>query len=216
MVTNGGTPYPIKAPSKTSGQYSTANRSSYTYHPWRPSRWSYHQSCPHKSSPKGSLSTTSAPYISINQNGHWTIPNDTLRVDHLLQPKLRRSTSSTSWCFTYLPKKKISNLEVRRTMVHTGSSAYIFFYSTFRQMNLKKFDLEPYSSPFVGFDGQPTLAMGKIRLPVFFGSITLMIDFLVVNAASLYNAILGRGWIHKMKADPSTYHQCLWFPTPMG
>lgn len=76
-------------------------------------------------------------------------------------------------------------------------------------MNLKKFDLEPYSSLLVGFDGQSTLALEQIKLPVSLEPVTLMTDFLVVEASSPYNVIVGRGWIHKMKAVPSTYHQCL-------
>lgn len=101
-------------------------------------------------------------------------------------------------------------------MVDTGSYVEILFSSPFRQINLKKIDLEPYSAPLVRFDGQPTLALGKIKLPMSLGPVTLMVNFLVVEASFPYNAILGRGWIHKIKIVPSTYHQCLRFPTPKG
>ena len=36
--------------------------------------------------------------------------------------------------------------------------------------------------------------------------------FLVVQASSPYNAIMGRDWLHRMKAVPSTFHQKLRFP----
>jgi hypothetical protein len=38
----------------------------------------------------------------------------------------------------------------------------------------------------------------------------------VLNSYSPYNANLGRPWLHKMKAVPSTLHQRLRFPTPEG
>ncbi|KAK9049138.1 hypothetical protein SSX86_031895 [Deinandra increscens subsp. villosa] len=40
--------------------------------------------------------------------------------------------------------------------------------------------------------------------------------FCVMDAPSGYNIILGRPWIHDMKAVPSTYHQCVKLPTPWG
>lgn len=83
-------------------------------------------------------------------------------------------------------------------------------------MNLKKSDLEPYSSLLIGFVGQPTLTLGKIKLHVSLGPVTLMTDILVVEASSPFIATLGRGWIHIIKANPSTYHQCLQFPIPKG
>lgn len=101
-------------------------------------------------------------------------------------------------------------------MVDTSSSKKILFYSAFCKMNLKKSNLEPYSSSLVSFDSHSTPTKGKIKLPISLKSVTLMVDFLVVNAPSPYNAILGKGWIHKMKAVPLTYHQCLWFLTLEG
>ena len=43
-----------------------------------------------------------------------------------------------------------------------------------------------------------------------------MIEFLVVDIDSPYQAILGRGWLHAMKAVPSTYHQKLKYVTERG
>ena len=38
----------------------------------------------------------------------------------------------------------------------------------------------------------------------------------MVKASSPYNAIMGRDWLHRMKAIPSTLHQKLRFPTIGG
>ena len=40
--------------------------------------------------------------------------------------------------------------------------------------------------------------------------------FYVIEGDMKYNALLGRPWIHSMKAVPSTLHQLLKFPTPEG
>ena len=40
--------------------------------------------------------------------------------------------------------------------------------------------------------------------------------FLIVDFQSPYNIILGRSWIHGMRAVPSTLHQVIKFPTPWG
>ena len=39
-----------------------------------------------------------------------------------------------------------------------------------------------------------------------------MVDFLVVDCSSTYNAILGRGTLNKFRAVTSTYHLILRFP----
>ena len=68
----------------------------------------------------------------------------------------------------------------------------------------------------VGFNGVPVWPAGVVTLPVTAGSVTEMTEFLVVTVASPYNVIMGRTWIHKMKATPSTYHQVIRFPTANG
>ncbi|XP_028065850.1 uncharacterized protein LOC114268815 [Camellia sinensis] len=72
------------------------------------------------------------------------------------------------------------------------------------------------AAPLVGFNSQPEWLLGRIVLPVVAGTKTLQIEFLVINTPSPYNAILGRPWIHRMEAVPSTYHQLIRFPTEHG
>ena len=44
----------------------------------------------------------------------------------------------------------------------------------------------------------------------------VMVTFIVVRSFSPYTAILGRPWIHAMKAVPSTLHVKIKFPTEYG
>ncbi|KAF2538156.1 hypothetical protein F2Q68_00021804 [Brassica cretica] len=57
---------------------------------------------------------------------------------------------------------------------------------------------------------------GEVVLPVYAGGINMSTKFLLVDCQSSYNMILGRPWIHDMRAVPSTLHQMVKFPTPWG
>ncbi|RVW86050.1 hypothetical protein CK203_041506 [Vitis vinifera] len=48
------------------------------------------------------------------------------------------------------------------------------------------------------------------------GPVTLNVQFSVVQELSPFNVILGRTWLHYMKAIPSTYHQMVSFLTNDG
>ncbi|KAG5561883.1 hypothetical protein RHGRI_004804 [Rhododendron griersonianum] len=100
---------------------------------------------------------------------------------------------------------------VRRVLVDQGSSAEILFYSAFKALGLSKDQLSPVDAPLVGFTGIPVYPLGKIVLPVYAGSVQLQVEFIVVSSPSPYNAILGRNWLHGMRAVASTLHQCIRF-----
>ncbi|KAI8559494.1 hypothetical protein RHMOL_Rhmol04G0178300 [Rhododendron molle] len=74
--------------------------------------------------------------------------------------------------------------------------------------------------PLVGFAGTPIYPAGQIALPITMGEegsqITRMIDFIVVDCLSAYNAILGRTTLNKIRAIISTYHLMNKFLTPEG
>ena len=57
-----------------------------------------------------------------------------------------------------------------------------------------------------GFNRVTTLAVGDIALPVKVRPVTQQVLFSVVEDLGPYNAIVGRAWLHAMKAVPSTYH----------
>ena len=67
-----------------------------------------------------------------------------------------------------------------------------------------------------GFSEEQKNTLGEIVLPVYTEGVNLYINFLVLDCQSPYNAILGRLWIHELKAIPSTYHQMIKFPTKWG
>ncbi|RVW17408.1 hypothetical protein CK203_094157 [Vitis vinifera] len=66
-----------------------------------------------------------------------------------------------------------------------------------------------------GFNGSSTTSLGDIILPVQLASHSQR-AILVVQELSPFNVILGRTWLHYMKAIPSTYHQMVSFLTNEG
>ncbi|KAG5557203.1 hypothetical protein RHGRI_007467 [Rhododendron griersonianum] len=100
---------------------------------------------------------------------------------------------------------------VRRVLVDQGSSAEILFYSAFKALGLSEEQLAPVEAPLIGFTGIPVYPLGKIVLPVYAGSVKLDMEFIVVSSPSPYNAILGRNWLHGMRAVASMLHQCVRF-----
>jgi hypothetical protein len=86
----------------------------------------------------------------------------------------------------------------------------------FHELGLKQIDLQPYDAPLIGFSGESIRPMGQITMTVHTGPISLDTEFLVVDVPSPYTAIMGRRWLHKLKAIPSSLHQKLCFPTDFG
>jgi len=71
-------------------------------------------------------------------------------------------------------------------------------------------------SPLVAFTSESAMSLGTIKPPLLAGKISKIADFVVFDKQAAYNIIFGTPWIYQMKAVPSTYHQCLKFPTPSG
>ncbi|XP_074293318.1 uncharacterized protein LOC141620309 [Silene latifolia] len=83
-------------------------------------------------------------------------------------------------------------------------------------MGFSEKDLVHKAVPLVGFSGKTKQSLGEIVIPTFAGGMNKQVRYLVIDGPSTYNVILGRLWIHEMKAVPSTYHQSLKLPTPLG
>ena len=110
----------------------------------------------------------------------------------------------------------IANNYIKRTLVDGGSSTDLMSWSCFEALGFTDKDLEPARFSLFAFNDTITQSLGDITLPVVTGPVTKMIKFVVADFNSSYNVILGRGWIHEMKAVPSTYHQVIRFPTDKG
>ena len=108
----------------------------------------------------------------------------------------------------------IANMLVKRILIDGGSSANIILLDTLKRMKISESDIVPKSSALIGFSGEVKHTVRDVRLPIYIEGINTMQKFCVIDTVSSYNVILGRPWIHEMKAVVSTYHQCVKIPSP--
>lgn len=105
---------------------------------------------------------------------------------------------------------------MQKILVDSGNSANLLQMSAYRQMGYLPYALENPGRLISRFNGTITTSLGDIVLPVQVGSVTLSVQFLVVDDLSPCNAIMGHVWIHKMKLIPPTYHQMVSYLTKAG
>lgn len=81
-------------------------------------------------------------------------------------------------------------------MVDNGSIVDILYYSAIANMGLRDFDLKLVTTSLYSFIGDFIRPRGRIDLPLTIGEFsrtsTVMIEFLVVDYPSTFNALLGR------------------------
>ncbi|XP_074283398.1 uncharacterized protein LOC141607947 [Silene latifolia] len=110
----------------------------------------------------------------------------------------------------------IGNCTVRKVLVDTGSSVNLIMFETLKIMGFDKENLIKKFVPLVGFSGETAHSVGELNIPMYIEGVNKLVRYLVIEGPTTYNVILGRPWLHQMKAVPSTYHQCLKFLTPWG
>ena len=114
----------------------------------------------------------------------------------------------------------VANKTVHRVLIDNGSSADIIFTSAFDKMGIGREKLEPVNTHLRGFSGEKVLPLGSIQLVLTLGDppcqATTTTRFLVVDAPSAYNMLLGRPSLNAIKAIPSAYHMMIKFPTVNG
>ena len=107
---------------------------------------------------------------------------------------------------------QIDNFDIKRILINPGSSAEIMYDSLFKGLGLGHEDLDRKVDPLYGFSSESVMPIGCVTVKVHAGTISSLTEFWVLNSYSLYNAILGRPWLHKMRVVSSTLHQRLRFP----
>ena len=87
-------------------------------------------------------------------------------------------------------------------------------------MGIGREKLEPASTYLRGFSREKVLPLGSIQLVLTLGDPpcqgTTIVRFLIVDAPSAYNVLLGRSSLNAIKVIPSTYHMVIKFPTKNG
>ena len=114
----------------------------------------------------------------------------------------------------------VANKTVHRVLIDNESSADIIFVSAFDKMGIGRENLEPVNTHLRGFSGEKVLPLGSIQLVLTLGEPPCQemttTRFLIVDASSAYNMLLGRPSLNAIKAIPSAYHMIIKFPTVHG
>jgi len=109
---------------------------------------------------------------------------------------------------------------VRHVLVDQGSSADVMFLTTFNRLWLSTDQLKPYARRLYGFAGNEVEVHGYIELSTTFTDNlslrTTNIRYLVVDAPSAYNILLGRPTLNRLGAVPSTRHMKVKLPSLEG
>ena len=117
-------------------------------------------------------------------------------------------------------KAVVANKTIHRVLVDNGSSTDIIFASAFDKMGIGREKLEPINACLHGFYGERVLPLASIQLVLTLGDppcqATTTVRFLIVDAPSAYNILLGRPSLNTIRAIPSAYHMVIKFPTANG
>lgn len=109
-----------------------------------------------------------------------------------------------------------ANYDITRILVDFESSVNVIFQEALNRMQLEEVHVEVVVTALFKFAGHAVHPMGQITLPLTLGDEpshrTSMAMFLVVDAPSVYNIIMGLPFLSTFMAVESTYHQKLKFP----
>ena len=95
---------------------------------------------------------------------------------------------------------------MKRVLVDQGSGAEIMYLDLFKGLKIRLEDLTCYNSPLIGFNGNIVFPKGQIRLLVQTRLEVVEVNFIIVDAYSLYTAVVARPWLHAIGAMSSTFH----------
>ncbi|XP_070015732.1 uncharacterized protein [Nicotiana sylvestris] len=109
----------------------------------------------------------------------------------------------------------LHKVQVKRVLVDPGSSSNIIRSRVVEKLSLQD-QIVLASRVLNGFNMESETTKGEIILPVDVVGTIKYTKFHAIEGDIRYNALLGRPWIHNMRAAPSTLHQMMKFPTIDG
>ena len=114
----------------------------------------------------------------------------------------------------------VANKTVHRVLIDNKSSADIIFASAFDKMGIGRENMELMSAHLLGSSREKVLPLGSTQLVLTLGNplcqANTAVNFLIVDAPSAYNMLLGRPSLNALRVVPSAYHMVIKFPIENG
>ena len=111
---------------------------------------------------------------------------------------------------------EIDDLPTNRIMIDGGSAINLLPLRTLKRIGYSPKDLSRSNVVIHGFNQSGQEAMGTISLVLKMEALSTYVKFHVIDAATSYNALLGRPWLHENQVVPSTLHQCVKYKEKSG
>ncbi|PWZ04475.1 hypothetical protein Zm00014a_003721 [Zea mays] len=101
-------------------------------------------------------------------------------------------------------------------MIDGGSTINLLHLRTLKRIGYSIGDLSQSNVIIRGFNQSGQEALGTISLVLKLEKLVTYVNFHVIDAATSYNALIGRPWLHENKVVPSTLHQCIKYKDTLG
>jgi len=115
---------------------------------------------------------------------------------------------------------EVDEYGIGKVLVDQGSSVNILYWKTFQKMNLSEDLIVPYNEQIVGFSGERVNTRGYLDLRIRIGSRKdgreVRVRFLLVEANTSYNVLLGRPCLNAFGAIVFTLHLTMKFLSDKG
>ena len=98
-------------------------------------------------------------------------------------------------------------MNVPMSLVDNGSAINVCPLRTAKKLGIKNEELTPSTQGIRAYDNTRRQAVGTIILNITTGAIKRRTKFQVVDIKASFNLLLGRPWLHELKAIPSSLHQ---------
>ena len=109
---------------------------------------------------------------------------------------------------------------MHRVLIDQGSLVDVIFCGMFTNLQLSPNQLRPYERCLVDFTGDQVEVRGYLKLRTTFydniAAMTITVRYIVVNASSAYNLLLGQPSLNRLGAIASTTHMKMKLHSPEG
>ena len=97
-------------------------------------------------------------------------------------------------------------MNVPMSLVDNGSAINVCPLRTAKKLGIKNEELTPSTQGIRAYDNTRRQAVGTIILNITTGTVERRTKFQVVDIKASFNLLLGRPWLHELKAIPSSFH----------